>query len=281
MGGTVTREKAGKPVAEEIVKHYDSYDESRRLTGGFGLFEFERTKELIARHLPASQAVILDVGGASGIYSFWLAGLGHNVHLIDIVPRHIEQAKETAAAPGSAKLAGMRVGDARKLDLPNDFADVVMMHGPLYHLPDRDDRLLSLREAARVLRPGGALLAFAITRYAGMVYGLTKDHIFDADFLRMSLGEIATGVRTNPPCWLKTFPNAFFHHPDELREEITEAGLVHQRTLGVLGPAWLVSDLDSSWQDAEKRRALMEVARALENEPVLGPRLMAVAVKPG
>lgn len=266
-----------RSIGEEIIDHYDSYDESSRLTGGFGLFELARTKELVARYLPGSPAVILDVGGATGIYSFWLAALGHSVHLMDIVPKHIEQAQQTSAISGSARLAGMSVGDARKLDFPDNFADVVVMHGPLYHHPARDDRLLCLTEARRVLRPGGVLLAFVITRYAGIIYGLTKGYVFDADFLHMIKDEIATGLRNNPPSWLKTFPNAFFHLPDELRDEIVEAGLVHKQTLGVIGPAWLVTDLDTCWQDEEKREMLMEVARSLEHEPVLGPRMMAVA----
>ena len=278
-GGFGMDGKIGKPIDEEIVEHYDSYDESSRLTGGFGLFELERTKELIARYLPESPSVVLDVGGASGVYSFWLAGLGHSVHLIDIVPRHIEQARQASLLPDSPQLAGMAVGDARELDLTDDFVDVVISHGPLYHLPERTDRLQTLKEAGRVLKPGGTLLAFAIGRYAGVIYGLTKGYVFDPDYLRMIGVEIAKGVRNDPPSWLKTFPSAFFHHPQELQEEIVEAGLIHERTLGILGPAWLVPDLDLRWQDAEKREALMEVARLLENEPVLGPRLMAVARK--
>ena len=54
---------------------------------------------------------------------------------------------------------------------------------------------------------------------------------------------------------------------------------MHEQTLGVIGPAWLVPNLDESWADEEKRTAIMEVARMLENESVLGPRIMAVARK--
>ena len=34
--------------------------------------------------------------------------------------------------------------------------------GPLYHLTDRDDRIATRSEGARVLRPGGVLAAAAI-----------------------------------------------------------------------------------------------------------------------
>ena len=44
--------------------------------------------------------------------------------------------------------------------------DVVLLLGPLYHLPDRADRMTALREARRVLRPGGVLAVAAVSRMA-------------------------------------------------------------------------------------------------------------------
>jgi hypothetical protein len=61
--------------------------------------------------------------------------------------------------------------------------------------------------------------------------------------------EVKTGLRENPPDWLFTFPNAYFHLPEELQSELVEGGLVHEITLGILGPAWIVPDLEASWQD--------------------------------
>jgi hypothetical protein len=42
----------------------------------------------------------------------------------------------------------------------------------------------------------------------------------------------------------------------------------------------MVPDLDASWQDEAQREIILEIARLTEAEPVLGPRLMAVARKP-
>jgi ubiquinone/menaquinone biosynthesis C-methylase UbiE len=273
--------KRGTELTDEIISHYtDSYDESKRLMDGFGQLERARTLELIARFLPEPPSVVLDVGGASGVYSFYVAGLGHEVHLFDLVPKHIEQAKARAAEAELPALASMRVGDARALQFSDESADVLMMHGPLYHLVEMEDRKQALSEAWRVLRPGGVLLAFAITRYAGAVYGITQGLIYDADYRRMIQTEVKTGHRTNPPDGITTLPNAFFHLPEELGSELEAVDFRCEAVLGVVGPAWLVPELDTAWGDPSKRACLIEMARLLEHEPVLGPRILGVGRKP-
>jgi len=66
--------------------------------------EFERTKEILAWHLPAPPARVLDVGGAAGAYSLWLASLGYEVHLIDTSARLVAEARAYCASAGSSPL---------------------------------------------------------------------------------------------------------------------------------------------------------------------------------
>ena len=138
---------------------------------------------------------------------------------------------------------------------------------------------VSLQKRSGFCGPGGVLLAFAITRYAGLIYGLRQGHVFDPVYHQMIRNEVKTGKRENPPDWAFTFPNAYFHHPDELKAELEESGLIYENTLGVLGPAWMVPNLDNSWKDETQREVLLDISRLTENEPVLGPRFMAVARK--
>jgi 2-polyprenyl-3-methyl-5-hydroxy-6-metoxy-1,4-benzoquinol methylase len=80
----------------EAMQHYDQINEAARLEKTSSQIERIRTQELLQRYLPPPPAVILDVGGAAGAYSFWLAQQGYQVHLIDAVPHHIAQAREIA-----------------------------------------------------------------------------------------------------------------------------------------------------------------------------------------
>ncbi|MGZ6671135.1 MAG: class I SAM-dependent methyltransferase, partial [Solirubrobacteraceae bacterium] len=68
----------------DIAAFYDRGDEEGRL-GDWGRLEFLRTRELLARFLPAPPATVLDVGGAAGAYALPLAAEGYAVHLVDPV----------------------------------------------------------------------------------------------------------------------------------------------------------------------------------------------------
>ena len=83
----------------EARAHYEEDASERdRLTQGHGVLEFLRTQELLARHLPAPPAHILDVGGAAGIHAFPLGDQGYDVDPIDPVELHVRQAREASAA---------------------------------------------------------------------------------------------------------------------------------------------------------------------------------------
>jgi hypothetical protein len=51
------------------------------------------------RFLPASPAVILDIGGGPGGHACWLARHGYEVHLLDLSPLHVEMATVASNAP--------------------------------------------------------------------------------------------------------------------------------------------------------------------------------------
>jgi hypothetical protein len=127
------------------------------------------------------------------------------------------------------------------------------------------------------LRPGGLLLAFGITRYASTILGLTQGWVWDRDYLCMCREELTTGRHRRPSTWPRLFTTAYFHHVDELRDEIVMAGFTHGGTFGVEGPVWMVPNFESSWKDEARREVLLSLARNMEQEPSLSPHLMAFA----
>jgi len=263
---------------EKMLEYYSSGIELNRLATDIGPLELARTRELIARYLPPAPAAIYDIGGSYGPYTFWLAGMGYQAHLLDAIPLHIEQAGKRAEDPAAPRLAGMHVGDARALPFPDASADAVILHGPLYHLVEKADRLTALREAWRVVKPGGLLLAFAISSYASTIVGIRYGHVFNDSYLATCEAEVNTGRHERPAGWRSGgFITTFFHHPSVLTAELREGGFACESVLGIHGPAWNVPDFANSWADPVQREAILRIARLTENEPVLSPHMMAVA----
>ena len=259
------------PDPEEVAQHYASGYEANRLQQEEGKLERERSKELIGRFLPPIPAKILDVGGGPGGYACWLAKQGYEVHLIDITPLHVQFAAEASRSQPETPLASAEVGDARSLSWQAETVDAVLLLGPLYHLTNRQDRLQALQEAYRILKPGGILLAAAISRFASTFAGLCKGALKDPEFVAIVDRDLQSGHHENFTDKPEYFMDTFFHHPNELGNEVAEAGFEVMGIYGVEGPGWLLPDFDEWWNNEKYRELLLHLARTLESEPsILG-----------
>jgi ubiquinone/menaquinone biosynthesis C-methylase UbiE len=268
-------------IPEEITRYYEEVAEEGRLAAGPGKLEFERTKEIVQRYLPPAPATVIDVGGASGPHALWLAGMGYTVHLIDPVPRHVEEAQRLSEA-SPHQMESCQVGDARELPFNDEMADVALLLGPLYHLTDAAERLRSLREAHRVLKPGGVLFAAAISRCASALDGIARDLFATPAFAGIVQQDLELGQHRNATANWDYFTTAYFHRPEELRSEVTEAGFECLPVFGIEGPGWLFADFDQRWAEPRKREDLMRVARMMEQETSivgLSAHLLAVGRK--
>jgi len=271
-------------VLHEVVAYYETrYDEDTRLSDAQGQLELLRTQAILSRYLLTSPLRILDVGGGTGVYAFWLANQGHEVTLVDPVPRHVERARELSAKRSGGRLRASIVGDARALQADDASADVVLLLGPVYHLPDRADRLLVMREALRVLRPSGLCFIAAISRFASLLDGYFLDGgIEDRDYLAIVRQDLTDGQHRNTT-EKPYFTTAYFHDPEALHREITESGLTHMTTLPVEGPFWLSERLQAHLQSAELRTQLLDLLARIEDEQGLlgcSAHFLAVARRP-
>jgi ubiquinone/menaquinone biosynthesis C-methylase UbiE len=261
---------------ESVIGHYQSIHEEDRLSRGMGRLEFLRTQEVLRRHLPAPSARVADIGGGTGVHAAWLARAGYQVHVIDLTPRHVDRVLATLGPLGVTA----EVGDARHLDLEDRTFDAVLLLGPLYHLTDRSDRLAALAEARRVVRPSGVVAVAAISRFASLFDGLARGFLFDPEFRSIVERDLAEGQHRNPGAKAHWFTTAYFHEPDDLRQEIEDAGLELLDLVGLEGLAGWLENLDDRWEIEEERDTILYSARVVEHEPsVLGlsGHLLAIA----
>jgi hypothetical protein len=67
------------PEREDLFAYYAGQDEGQRLFRyAHSRLELLRTRELLLRQLPSPPAMVLDVGGGTGVHAAWFGGPGAN-----------------------------------------------------------------------------------------------------------------------------------------------------------------------------------------------------------
>lgn len=95
----------------------------------------------------------VDLGCGTGAFTRRMSAAGLAMTGLDISPRSIQRAN----ALGGGIFV---VGDIMATGLPAASFDYAVMSGVLHHLPHRELRVRSLREARRLLRPGGRFFSY-------------------------------------------------------------------------------------------------------------------------
>lgn len=248
----------GRPDPE-LIAYYERGREAGRLEADLGALERLRTLDVLGRFLPTAPARVADIGGGPGAYALWLRDLGYDVELIDAVALHVEQA-------GAAGLHAVR-GDARALPWSDSSFDAALLLGPLYHLPERSDRVAALRECRRVLRPGGVLVAAVISRFASLTDVMRSGKLAEPGVWPNIQRDIEEGYHR--PATILGFTTSYFHRPDEIAGEMDDAGLAAPTLIALEGMGALIPDLDQWLSDSSRRTVLLDALRYIESEPSL------------
>lgn len=144
---------------ESVRTYYAAFGENEwhRLTLPEGAIEFAVTLHALNKHLPP-HGRILDIGGATGRYTIWLAQQGYQMVLADLSPNLLEIARDKITQAGvQSQIEAILVCDACDLSRFTDNSfDAVLCLGPFYHITELTDRECAASELVRVLKPNGA-----------------------------------------------------------------------------------------------------------------------------
>jgi ubiquinone/menaquinone biosynthesis C-methylase UbiE len=115
----------------------------------------ERLQEILA---PAAGERLLEVGPGTGYYSLPVASRlapGGTLTILDVQQEMLDHTMRRAREAGIANVEPVRA-DARELPFADDSFDGAYLVTVLGEIPDQD---AALRELARVVRPGGRIVA--------------------------------------------------------------------------------------------------------------------------
>jgi ubiquinone/menaquinone biosynthesis C-methylase UbiE len=272
-------------LESNIVEYYSKslFEDDRLQLKSGGNLEWIRTIDILKRFIPSAPSTILDIGGGTGVYSLWFLNRGYEVNLVDLVPSHIQAAKEKLGSIGSDLKWTAKVGDARDLDFPDASIDIVLLMGPLYHTQKSSERLDILREALRVLKPGGQLFCAIISRFASFLDGLMSGYIRDPEFRKIVEGDLQNSCHNNHTDIMEYFTTAYFQHPDELKQELHRTGFADIQIVGIEGILWATTDWAALRRDKNAWGMSLEFMRRIESDSsVIGasPHIMGIGKKP-
>lgn len=141
--------------SERVNRTYDIFNEDARLNRSKAArVEFLTTVHYIEKYLKKGDK-ILDIGAGAGEYSLYFARNGYDVSALELADANIAAFKKKLTSDDNIDLVkGNAIDLSRYAD---DYFDIVLLLGPLYHLKNNADKLKCISEAKRVCKKDGKI----------------------------------------------------------------------------------------------------------------------------
>jgi len=132
-----------------------------------GIIEFLTTEKYMKQVIPL-KSIVLDACAGCGVYSFFLANLGHAVTAGDFVKHNVDVIKNKQKQ--QPVLQHIYEGSATDLSqFDNESFDVVLNMGAFYHIIDKEEREKSISECLRVLKKGGLFFIAYLNKFSNII----------------------------------------------------------------------------------------------------------------
>jgi S-adenosylmethionine-dependent methyltransferase len=236
------------PVREYYNRHID--DEDKRLKNNE--FELPVTFKYIDKYMKPGDKV-LDIACGTGRYAQKLLQKGFLLGLNDLSDSNMALTLERLG--NHPHILHTEVSDALDAGIwQKEPWDSILLLGPLYHLIEREERLVILRKAAHAVKKGGYVFTAFMSRTSALLYGLKNNP--EGILSNRGTSQLwNTGSDNEFIEGTEWFVNAYFSFPEEIEPLVKEAGLnpVHLAGIeGVFGEHMhlyhgLRSDLKKAW----------------------------------
>jgi len=250
---------------EKMVAHHDwwadTYDDD--YFGKLSLYH-QVSLDNVRRFVPEKKdSLILDAGGGTGIWSVELARMGYRVVLTDISAGMLGKAREKIDSLGLENQIEIKVADICCMpEFPDFHFDMVVCQGdPLSYC---SDRFQAVAELARVVTPGGAVIASVDNRASALKW-LRETEDRQAVTRLLKTGEVIMPVPEKELCF-----TVHAYTAQELRDLFESVGLSVERIIGKLVIGNRLPRFNTN--DPSLQQWLFELELANNDDPAFFPR---------
>ena len=204
----------------------DFYDQNanhewQRLDTPLSKIEFTSALWLINKYFP-KQGSVCDIGSGPGRYAIELIRKGYSVTLFDLSKASIQLA-QAKLAELNLQAQAFIVGDAKEdmQQLSAESFDCALLMGPMYHTVDAVDRLQTLRQVSRILKPKGLALITYLNAWGLLRTGFSD---FPSWYQDISILRSMVSEHTFLGSSLSNFTECYWSTPEIAIKEVESAG---------------------------------------------------------